>query len=150
MVRVVTGKDFPYTFGLYMQDRYIFAQDRVRFVGEQVAAVIARDPGTAMRAAKLVRVTYEPLPFVLGLKEALKEDALLVHPELGNYSQCPWFFPVPDTNIAHWRKTRKGDMDEGFREADFVLEDTYTVPRYAHCADRDRTALSACATCRAG
>ena len=35
VVRVVTGKDFPYTFGLYMQDRYIFAQDRVRFVGEQ-------------------------------------------------------------------------------------------------------------------
>lgn len=44
VVRVVTGKDFPYTFGLYMQDRYIFAQDRVRFVGEQIAAVIAETP----------------------------------------------------------------------------------------------------------
>jgi CO/xanthine dehydrogenase Mo-binding subunit len=56
VVRVVTGKDFPYRFGLYMKDRYIFAQDRVRFVGEQVAAVIARDPKTAKRAGARVRV----------------------------------------------------------------------------------------------
>ncbi len=44
VVKVVTGEDFPFTFGLYMKDRYVFAQDRVRFVGEQVAAVVARDP----------------------------------------------------------------------------------------------------------
>ncbi len=44
-----------------MHDRYIFAQDRVRFVGEQVAAVIARDPQTAERAAKLVKVKYKKL-----------------------------------------------------------------------------------------
>ncbi len=49
VVKVVTGKDFPYRFGLYMHDRYIFAQDRVRFVGEQVAAVIARDARTAKK-----------------------------------------------------------------------------------------------------
>ncbi|MBP7829400.1 MAG: xanthine dehydrogenase family protein molybdopterin-binding subunit [Kiritimatiellae bacterium] len=144
VVKVVTGKDFPYTFGLYMQDRFIFARDRVRFVGEQVAAVIARDPVTAKRAARLVKVTYEPLPFVLDLKEALKEDALLVHPELKNYGHCAWFFPVPDTNIAHWRKTRKGDMDAGFREADVVLEDTYTVPRYAHCAIETHCIVGQC------
>ena len=50
-VKVVTGKDFPYVFGLYMKDRHIFAQDRVRFVGEQVAAVIAWDPKIAKKAA---------------------------------------------------------------------------------------------------
>ena len=60
VVRVVTGKDFPYMFGLYMQDRYIFALDRVRFVGEQVAAVIAETPEAALRAAKLVKVDYDP------------------------------------------------------------------------------------------
>ncbi len=52
VVRVVTGKDFPYMFGLYMKDRYIFAQDRVRFVGEQIAAVIAETPEAALRAAQ--------------------------------------------------------------------------------------------------
>jgi len=62
VVRVVTGKDFPYRFGLYMQDRYIFPTDRVRFVGEQVAAVIARDAQTAKRAAKLFRIWAYPCP----------------------------------------------------------------------------------------
>jgi carbon-monoxide dehydrogenase large subunit len=134
VVRVVTGRDFPYRFGLYTQDRYIFPSDRVRFVGEQVAAVIARDPKAAKRAAKLVRVTYEELEPVLDLEEALKPGAVLVHSDLMRYNRVPWFFPREGTNIAHWRKTRKGDVEEGFRESDFVLEDTYTVPRCAHCA----------------
>jgi carbon-monoxide dehydrogenase large subunit len=134
VVRVVTGKDFPYRFGLYMQDRYIFPTDRVRFVGEQVAAVIARDAQTAKRAAKLVKVVYEELEPVLDLKEALKADAVLVHPDLGGYTRCPWFFPQGGTNIAHWRKTKKGDIEKGFQDADVIFEDTYTVPRYAHCA----------------
>ena len=134
VVKVVTGEDYPFTFGLYMQDRFIFARDRVRFVGEQVAAVIARDSKTAKRAAKLVRVDYEELPDVLDLEGALKKDSVLLHPDLDKYSRCPWFFPRKGTNIAHWRKTRKGDIEEGFAEADEILEDTYTVPRYAHCA----------------
>ena len=133
VARVVTGKDFPYKFGLYMQDRYIFALDRVRFVGEQVAAVVAETPEEALRAAKLVKVEYEPLPAVLSFEDALKKDAVLLHPDLGNYGRVPWFFPKPGTNIAHWRKTRKGDVEKGFKEADFILEDTYAVPRYAHC-----------------
>ncbi len=72
VVKVVTGQDFPYHFGLYMQDRYIFAQDRVRFVGEQVAAVIARDVNTARQAAALVQVEYELLPAVFDPREAIK------------------------------------------------------------------------------
>ncbi len=134
VVRVVTGKDFPYRFGLYMKDRYIFAQDRVRFVGEQVAAVIARDPKTAKRAAELVSVEYEPLPPIFDPLAAVAEGADLIHPGLGDYPRVPWFFPRANTNIAHWRKTRKGDVEKGFAEADVVLEDTYRVPRYAHCA----------------
>src|ERR1035438_9239250 len=124
VVRVVTGKDFPYRFGLYMQDRFIFPTDRVRFVGEQVAAVVARDAKIAKRAAKLVKVVYEELKPVLDLTEALLEDAVLVHPDLGKYPRCPWFF----------RKARKGDVEQGFKDADVILEDTYTVPRYSHCA----------------
>ncbi len=134
VVKVVTGKDFPYKFGLYMKDRYIFAQDRVRFVGEQVAAVIARDPKVAKRAAKLVRVTYEELPPIFDPLAAVAEGADLIHPDLGDYPHVPWFFPRAGTNIAHWRKTRKGDVEKGFADADVVLEDTYRVPRYAHCA----------------
>jgi carbon-monoxide dehydrogenase large subunit len=134
VVKVVTGKDFPFKFGLYMQDRHIFAQDRVRFVGEQVAAVVACDPKTAQRAAALVRVDYEPLPPVFDPVQAQEKRAPLLHPELGGYEHVPWFFPQPKTNIAHWRKIRKGDVAKGFQEADVILEDTYRVPRYAHCA----------------
>ena len=105
VVRVVTGKDFPYRFGLYMKDRYVFAQDRVRFVGEQVAAVIARDAHMAKKAAKLVKVIYEQLPPLLDPMEAVKEHAPLIHPELGDYPHVPWFYPQAGTNIAHWRKT---------------------------------------------
>ena len=134
VVKVVTGAEFPFTFGVYMKDRYVFAQDRVRFVGEQVAAVIARTPQIAKRAAKLVEVTYEELPAILDPDTAITEDAELLHPDLADYPRVPWFFPHEHTNIAHWRKTRRGDTAEGFAAADVVLEDTYEVPRYAHCA----------------
>ncbi len=134
VLTVVTGKDFPYNFGLYMKDRFIFAQDRVRFFGEQIAAVVARTPQAAKKAAKLVKVNYSPLPKVLYPLESIKNDADLIHPDLKNYEHVPWFFPKPDTNIAHHRKTRKGNVDKGFAEADYVLEDTYEVPRYSHCA----------------
>ncbi len=134
VIKVVTGQDFPYKFGLYMKDRYIFAQDRVRFVGEQVAAVIARDLKIARRAAKLVAVTYEELPPVFDPLVAMQDGAQLVHPDLGQYPHVPWFYPRGGSNIAHWRKTRKGDVAQGFVAADAILEDTYTVPRYAHCA----------------
>jgi carbon-monoxide dehydrogenase large subunit len=144
VVRVVTGRDVPYRFGLYMQDRYVFPTDRVRFVGEQVAAVVARDRKTAMRAARLVRVTYRELEPVLDLMKALEPDAFCVHPDLGSYAHVPWFFPRPGTNVAHWRKTRKGDAARGFREADAVLEDTYTVPRYAHCAIEPHVIVGLC------
>ncbi len=134
VVRVVTGKEFPYKFGLYMKDRYIFAQTRVRFVGEQVAAVIARDAHTARRGATLVEVEYEPLPALLTAADALAEGAELIHPALGEYEHVPWFFPQARTNIAHHRRLRKGDIEDGFAQADLVLEDTYHVPRYSHCA----------------
>ncbi len=144
VVKVVTGKDFPYYFGLYMQDRYIFAMEKVRFVGEQVAAVIARDLETAKKAAKLVNVDYEPLPAIFDPGDALKEDATLIHPDLGNYGHVPWFFPKGGTNIAHLRKVRKGDVEKGFAEADLVLEDTYRVPRYAHCCIEVHAAVGLC------
>ena len=141
VVKVVTGRNFTQKFGLYMNDRYVFATDIVRFVGEQVAAVVATDPKIALRAAALVKVDYEELPAVMDAVEALEKDSPLVHPNLKDYTHVPWFFPKPGTNIAHWRKIRKGDMAKGFKDADLVLEDTYRVPRYAHCAIEPHSAI---------
>lgn len=134
VVKIVTGKDFPFRFGLYMHDRYIFAQDRVRFVGEQVAAVIARDAVTAKAAAKLVKVDYTELTPVLSVQQALGDSPYLIHPDLKDYHHVPWFFPQTNSNVAHLRKVRNGNVDEAFADSDFVLDDVYTVPRYAHCA----------------
>lgn len=141
VVAVFTGKDFPFKFGLYMKDRFVFAQDRVRFIGEQVAAVVARDAKTAKLAAKFVKVEYEELPEVLDQMKAIEPNATVLHPELGDYPHVPWFFPKANTNIAHHRKTRKGNLDKGFADADYVLEDTYFVPRYAHCAIEFHSAI---------
>lgn len=142
VVKVITGKEIPYKFGLYMKDRYVFAQDRVRFVGEQVAAVIARNAKIAKKAAGLVKVNYKPLKPVLSPSESFKKSTILIHPDLGNYSHVPWFFPKEGTNIAHWRKLRKGNVKKGFAEADYILEDTYSVPRYSHCAIEVHGAVS--------
>jgi len=90
VVKVITGKDFPFKFGLYMKDRFIFAQDRVRFIGEQVAVVVARCPKVAKRAVKLVKVNYTPLPALTNQMDALKEDAPLLHEGLENYNHVPW------------------------------------------------------------
>jgi carbon-monoxide dehydrogenase large subunit len=144
VIKVFTGKDFPYKFGLYMKDRYIFAQEKVRFVGEQIAAVVSRDPKIAARAAKLVKVEYEPLPAILNQMDAFQDDTVLVHADLGEYPHVPWFFPKANTNIAHWRKTRRGDTDTGFKEADYILEDEYYVPRYAHCPLETHVAVGLC------
>lgn len=145
VVRVFTGKDFPgLRFGLYMKDRFILPQDRVRFVGEQVAVVVARTPRSAAAGAAAVRVDYEPLPAIFDQVEALEESAVRVHPDLGSYAHVPWFFPQSGTNIAHWRKMRKGDVERAFAESDVVVEGAFTVPRYAHCAIEPHGAVALC------
>ncbi|MFH1618357.1 MAG: xanthine dehydrogenase family protein molybdopterin-binding subunit [bacterium] len=141
VVKVVTGSDFPFRFGLYMKDRCVFAQDRVRFAGEQVAAVIACDMKTARRAAALVKADYSPLPHLLDPVRAMEKGSTLIHPELGGYQHVPWLFPKAGTNIAHRRNIRKGDTGKGFAEADFIIEDTYSVPRCVHCAIEPHAAV---------
>jgi len=129
---VVTGKDFPYRYGLYLKDNYVFPLDRVRYVGQHVAAVVAASQEIADEAVKLIEIEYEPLPVIQDPLVAIKEDAPLIHPDLGNYEVVPWLYPQPGTNIAHVRKIRKGNVEEAFKEADFILEDWYVVPHVVH------------------
>ncbi len=129
---VVSGKDYPEKFGLYLKDNSIFPIDRVRYVGQQVAAVIATSQEAAEAALEKIKVEYEELPVIQDALEAIKEDAPLIHPDLGNYEVVPWLNPQPGTNIGHLRKIRKGDVEEAFKEADYVLEDWYHVPHVVH------------------
>ncbi len=129
---VVTGQDFPGYTGLYLKDRRIFALDRVRYVGEAVAAVAADTPEIAQRALDLIEVEYEPLPGVFDPEFGVSPAAPLVHPELGSYECAPFIFPQPGTNISNWFKVRKGDMAQGWAAADLIYEHRYRVPHIQH------------------
>jgi carbon-monoxide dehydrogenase large subunit len=129
---VVTGEDTPGFIGLYLQDRHIFCTDRVRYVGDPVAGVIAVSEEIAEDATKLVEVEYEPLPAVFDPLEALKPDAPLLHPDLGSYEVVPFIFPQAGTNVSNVFHVRKGDVDAAWSQCDAVIEGTYYVPQIQH------------------
>ncbi len=130
---VVTGKDLEYKLGLYIEDKDILARNEVRHFGEAVAAVAADTLEIAQNAVDAIEVTYEELEPVLHPKEAVEKGAALVHPDLGKYHYMEAAFtPVPGTNIANHTKLRKGDIEKGFEEAEWILEREYTNPSVQH------------------
>ncbi len=129
---IATGQEFPNTVGLYMVDRTFFAVEKVRFYGEPVAAVAANTPEAADKAASLIKVEYEEWEPVFDPREGMKEDAPIIHENLENYERAPVFYPKPNTNIANHFKARKGDIDQGFEEADYVMERNYHLPHMNH------------------
>jgi len=133
-VRVVLAGDcLCYRLGLYMQDKCILARDVVRYQGEAVVAVAADTLDIAREACRLVRVEYERLEPVLDPGDALKPDAPLVHPDLGDYDHMQGvFFPQAKTNIAHHQKIRKGDFDAAYAGSDVTLEASFTNPPVQH------------------
>jgi carbon-monoxide dehydrogenase large subunit len=129
---IVTGKDFPASLGVMIQDHHFLARDRVRFVGDPVAAVAAVDLDTAEEALSLIEVEYEPLPAIFDPVEAMKPGALLIHEDLSSYNLAPGVYPVAGTNICNHFKIRKGDLIRGFQESDIILEETYTTSMVQH------------------
>ncbi|MBW1680010.1 MAG: molybdopterin-dependent oxidoreductase [Deltaproteobacteria bacterium] len=122
---VITGQDTPkIKYGNWRlfpatQDEYPLAVDKVRFVGDEVAAVAAVDRDTAEEALSLIRVDYEELPAVYDVRRAIRKDAPLIH-------------EGSPGNVSVERKIAYGDVRAGFREADYVREDTFTVHPVSH------------------
>ena len=108
MKAVVTGDDFPGYIGLYLQDRYIFCRDRVRYVGDPVAGVAATSEEIAHQALDLIDVEYEILEPVLDPEFGASAQAPLLHPDLGKYVVANFIFPEAGTNISNHFKIRKG------------------------------------------
>lgn len=129
---VVTGADFPFNVGIYMVDQYIFAMDRVRWVGEPVAAVAAATPQAAEEAVRRIRVEYEDLPALLDVEEAARPGALLIHPNIGSYGHVSAIHPRPESNVANHFKVRKGDPDGAMAQAHLVVENRFVVPQVQH------------------
>ncbi|MDO9209417.1 MAG: molybdopterin-dependent oxidoreductase [Deltaproteobacteria bacterium] len=129
---VVTGKDFPYTFGNMIKDQPFLAFDRVRYVGEPVVAVAAETELAAQVAVGRVRVEYEELPAVFDPREAIAKGAPLIHEHLEEYFHLPRYEIVPGTNICVLRTYSLGDMEKGFAEADEIVADDYYAHPVAH------------------
>ncbi len=129
VVAVFTAVDVPNNeYGLQKKDQPVLCgpgsgkagADIVRFVGDQVALIVAESAAIAEEARKLVRIDYEDLPVVSDPVEAMKAGAPIVHSELG------------DSNICVHDRIRKGNIDEGFRSAAVIIEGDYDLPFQEH------------------
>ena len=128
VVAVFTAKDVPVNeYGLIMPDQPVLCgpgcdrpgADVVRFVGDQVALVVAETESAAAAARDLVRVEYEDLPVISDPREAMKPDALQLHPDKPG-------------NLVNQIRIRKGDVQAAFAEADVIVEEEYTTPMQEH------------------
>jgi CO/xanthine dehydrogenase Mo-binding subunit len=135
---VLTGDDVRgVRYGRRLRDVPVLAEDEVRFIGERVAAVAAVDEDVAQQALDLIEVQYEELPALLDPLEAMRDDAPLVHPDMlayEGYLTIPGVTAPPEkpTNVFSVWSWGKGDVEEGFAQADFIVESTYTTPVVHH------------------
>jgi CO/xanthine dehydrogenase Mo-binding subunit len=139
---VVTGKDFPNPIGLYLVDRTFYAIDKVRYMGEPVAAVAATNVEIAKEAIKLIEVEYEQLPGVFDPVYGASKEAPLIHEKLGEYEVVPFIFPVAGTNISNYFKIRKGNVDKAFDESDYIVEGKYHIPHIQHAQIEPHVAVA--------
>jgi len=134
VVAVVTGEDAPWTHGESIKDKPFLAQGKVRYIGEPVAAVAAEDEDTAQAAVKLIEVDYEDLPAYTDPEQACKPDAIAIHEDFPKYRKVNFIVQGPHANIAEHFKLRTGDVSQGFKESDLVVEERYFVPMIQHAA----------------
>jgi 4-hydroxybenzoyl-CoA reductase alpha subunit len=122
---VITGEETPkIRYGNWRlfpetQDEYPLAVDKVRFVGDEVAAVAAVDKDAAEEALERITVEYEELPGFFDVDSAIKPGAVAIHDYCKN-------------NISVNRKIQYGDVEKGFSESDYVREDTFNVHAVSH------------------
>jgi putative selenate reductase molybdopterin-binding subunit len=109
VVTVITGADIPNNErAIGNNDINILTTGKVRFIGDEIAAVAAVDEATAEKALELIEVEYEPLPAIFNIEDALKPGAPPIH----DYEAPP-------------RQVIAGDVEDGFKEADYIVEETF-------------------------
>ncbi len=131
---VITGKNTPWIHGESIHDKPFLAKGKVRYIGEPVAAVAAVDEDTAQAAVALIEVEYEDLPTYFSPEEACQPGAVSIHEDFDSYRKADFIVGAPMPNVCEHFKLRTGDVERGFREADLVLEERYTVPIIQHAA----------------
>ena len=127
---IVTGKDEPNHYqGKSIRDIPVLCWDKVRYVGDKVAAVAAEDKDAAEEAIHLIEVEYEELPAVFDVLEAMKPGAPILHDNAPGYDGAPAEIMAPaGGNVVNKLTFGKGDIEKGFAEADLVLEHIFRMP----------------------
>lgn len=131
---IITAKDIPdkmlYPIHRYTRPYYPL-NDHVRCLGDAIAAVAAKTEEIADKAVEQIEVKYEVLPTVSDPEEAMKSDALKLHPD-GNISD-----PGGKPELLEW-----GDVEKGLKEADFIAEGTFKMPKIIHAAIEPRACIA--------
>ncbi len=124
---VITGQDVTgLRIGRCIYDTPVLADGVVRFIGEKVAAVAAETRLAAEQALELIEVEYEELEPLLDPVEAAKPGAPVLHPDLLSYKGLP--VPLENvSNVVAYLKWGKGNLEEGFKQADVTVENTFTT-----------------------
>jgi 4-hydroxybenzoyl-CoA reductase alpha subunit len=120
---IVTGRDtYAEKYGVFPdhRDQYLLALEKVRYIGEEVAAVAAVDEETAQEALDLIEVEYEPLIPVFDPLEALKEGAPVIHEHAPN-------------NVSSEVLIEFGDIEKGFKDSYGLVEDRFEADALSHC-----------------
>ena len=130
---VLTGKDFPVTFGILpvTQDEYALAPEKVRYVGDPVAAVIARDEQTATEALDLIEVKYKVLGTIASPEEALATP----EPRIHDYGE--------QGNIHRLQAYAFGDVEDALARSDHVFEDVFFYEGNTHLPIEQHAAVAA-------
>ena len=126
---VLTHKDIPgsKSYGVIRKDQPFLPQDKVRFVGEPIAVVLAREKDIACRATREILVRYEILPAHFDPREAMQPEAFNIH---------------RNGNLLLHSKMRKGNIDEGFEQADVVIEREFVTQTVDHAYIEPEGALA--------
>ncbi len=116
---VITHKDVPGLngFGLIFPDQPVLCENRVRYIGDAIAAVAAVSAEIAEEALQLIEVEYEVLPPIIDPEEAMKPDCFHLHPK---------------GNILHHAHFKKGSPDEAFKACSVITQQMYELPRQMH------------------
>ena len=129
---VVTGEDCTgLKIGRRLYDMPILADGEVRFIGEKVAVVAADTELIAEEAVNLIEVEYEETEPILDPVETMKPGARLIHPDVMNYKGLPKPLKEPSNDFIYMTWGR-GDIETGFRQADIVVENSFTTPVVHH------------------
>ena len=121
VIKVATYKDIPglNKFGLMVPQQPVLCKDEVKYFGDAVACVYATSESVARKALSLIKVVYKPLKVLLDAEENMRETSELLHKDT-------------DNNIVHSTSVRRGNLDEGFQKADYIVENIYETQAVEH------------------